>query len=82
MLEINLLHSLNRKKESKIAAAKRQIKEKAQENRTKEVPRTRVRTSGERGAKIEPLASLHFASFGSTHSQALKMYFPLLAKQN
>jgi len=31
----------------------------------------------ERGAKIE---FLFFASFGSAHPHALKMYFPLLAK--
>ena len=35
------------KKESKIVVAKRQRKEKAHKNRTKEGPRTRVKTSGE-----------------------------------
>ena len=41
-----VLGSQNRKKESRIVVAKRQRKEKASENRTKEGPRTRVRTSG------------------------------------
>ena len=39
-----LLGSYNRKTESKLAMAKRQRKEKAYENRTKEGPKTRVRT--------------------------------------
>ena len=41
-----VLGSQNRKKESRIVVAKRQRKEKASENRTKEGPRTRVRPSG------------------------------------
>ena len=44
---IKLLGSYNRKKESKIAVAKRQRKESAREKRTKEGLRTEVRTSGE-----------------------------------
>ena len=44
---MSLLGSYNRKKESKIAVAKRQRKEKAHKNRTKGGPRARVRTSGE-----------------------------------
>jgi len=38
---MSLLGSYNRRKESKIAVAKRQRKEKAHKNRTKESPRTR-----------------------------------------
>ena len=60
--------------------AKRQRKEKAHENRTKEGPSAGVRLSGERGAKIEPLASRLFVSFGLAHSHASNVYFPLLAK--
>lgn len=44
---IKLLGSYNRKKESKIAVAKRQGKERAPEKRTKEGLRTEVRTSSE-----------------------------------
>jgi len=33
-----------------------------------------------RGDKIEPLASLLFASFGSAHPHDSRRYFPLLAK--
>ena len=46
-LEGEMLGSQNWKKESKIVVAKRQRKEKAHENRTKEGARTRVRISGE-----------------------------------
>ena len=44
---VNIYHLVrqNRKKESRMAVAKRQ-KGKARENRTKEGPRTRVRSSG------------------------------------
>ena len=45
--EEELLDSQNRKEESKIEMTKRQRKEKAHENTTKEHPRTRARTSGE-----------------------------------
>ena len=59
-LEGRISRSQNRKKESKIALAKRQRKEKACEHRTKERVRTRVRTSGE--AKSPPgQPSLHRA---------------------
>ena len=51
-LEGRISGSQNRKKESKIALAKRQRKEKACKHRTKEGVRTRVRTSGE--AKSPP----------------------------
>ena len=44
---IFMLGIQNRKNESKMAMAKRQRKEKVHENRTKENPRTQVRTSGE-----------------------------------
>ena len=44
---LKLLSSYNRKKESKIAVVKKQRKEKAHKNRTKEGPRTEARTSGE-----------------------------------
>ena len=40
----------------------------------------RRKTYIKKEAKIEPLASLLFVSFGSAHSHALRMYFPLLAK--
>ena len=46
-LEGEMLGSQNWKKESEIVVAKRQRKEKAHENRTKEGTRTRVGISGE-----------------------------------
>ena len=85
-----------------MAVATRQRRGKVHENRTKEGPKSQMRTSGEttallaipmyigqaqgrrkyikRGAKIEPLASLLFASFGLACPHASRMYFPLLAK--
>ena len=93
---LGLLGSQNRKKESKIVVAKRQRKEKASKNRTREGPRTRVRTSG--GTKSPPgQPSLHRAgsggrerlkkepklrpsSFELAHPPTSRMYFPLLAR--
>ena len=47
MKNLKVLGSLNRKKESIMSVAKRQRKEKAHKNRTKDGLRTRMRTSGE-----------------------------------
>ena len=54
-LEGGMLGSQNRKKESKMAVAKRQRKKKARENGTKENSRTRVSTTGETDLLASPI---------------------------
>ena len=72
-LWLKVLGSQNRKKESKIAVAKTQRKEKAFENRTKEDLRTRVRTSGETNSPPgQP--NVHRAGSGEEKRKKKKKY--------
>ena len=68
-LEGRMLGSQNRKKESRMAVAKRQGR-----------PRGRRKKHIKRGAKIGPLTSLLSASFRSACPHAWRMYFLLLSE--